>query len=216
MLFLQKGHVSLIRLTSSPDTCFSTCLVMSSVVQLASDFVFTPYVLRQRHGIKVFPPPMTRVWYWWCPRWAACSIPLCQSPRDFSPQETCISFSPNGAHNRFTVNPFSKSTKIASLLFSSSHDLIALFEQASSQKKNYAGRENHFWPGNGGLPLISKEGKESHFKTEYRKTPLPANKKGPVREAGPTEYRKEKKSWRDLSTSLKQARAPVTETAELS
>jgi len=37
-----------------PSTCFSTCLVMSSVVQLVSYFVFTPYyyVLRQQHWIK--------------------------------------------------------------------------------------------------------------------------------------------------------------------
>jgi hypothetical protein len=34
---------------------------MSSVVQLVSDFVFTPYVLRQRHRIKVIPPPVTCV-----------------------------------------------------------------------------------------------------------------------------------------------------------
>ena len=34
---------------------------VSSVVQLVSDFVFTPYVLRQRHGIKVTPPPVTCV-----------------------------------------------------------------------------------------------------------------------------------------------------------
>jgi hypothetical protein len=32
---------------------------MSSVVQLVSDFVFTLYVLRQRHGIKVTSPPLT-------------------------------------------------------------------------------------------------------------------------------------------------------------
>jgi hypothetical protein len=42
MLFLPKGLWSLIRLTSFPNTCFSTCLMMSSVVQLVSDFVFTP------------------------------------------------------------------------------------------------------------------------------------------------------------------------------
>jgi len=46
-------------LTSYPNTCFSTCLGMSSVVQLVSDFVFTLYVLRQRHGIKVTSPPLT-------------------------------------------------------------------------------------------------------------------------------------------------------------
>jgi hypothetical protein len=42
-------------------TCFSTCLVMSSVAQLVSGFVFTPYVLRQRHDFKVIPPPVTCV-----------------------------------------------------------------------------------------------------------------------------------------------------------
>ena len=50
-----------IRLTSFPNTCFSTCLVVSSVVQLVSDLVSTPYVFRQRHGIKVIPPPVTCV-----------------------------------------------------------------------------------------------------------------------------------------------------------
>ena len=36
-------------------------LSMSYAVQLVSDFVFTPYVFRQRHGIKVIPPPVTCV-----------------------------------------------------------------------------------------------------------------------------------------------------------
>ena len=49
VLFLERGIWSLICLTSFPNTCFATCLVMSSVVQLVSEFVFTPYVLRQRH-----------------------------------------------------------------------------------------------------------------------------------------------------------------------
>jgi hypothetical protein len=35
--------------------------VMSFAVQLLSDFVITPYVYRQRHGIRVFPPPVTCV-----------------------------------------------------------------------------------------------------------------------------------------------------------
>jgi hypothetical protein len=48
LLFLPEEIWSLIRLTSFPNTCFSTCLVMSFAVQLVSDFVFTPYVLRQR------------------------------------------------------------------------------------------------------------------------------------------------------------------------
>jgi len=34
---------------------------MSYAVQLVSDFVFTPYALRQRHGIKVISPPVTCV-----------------------------------------------------------------------------------------------------------------------------------------------------------
>ena len=50
VLFLPKGLWPLIRLTSFPNTCFSTCLVMSFAVQLVSDFVSTPYVLRQRHA----------------------------------------------------------------------------------------------------------------------------------------------------------------------
>ena len=45
---LPEGIWSLIRLISYPNTCFSTCLVMSFAVQLVSDFEFTPYVLRQR------------------------------------------------------------------------------------------------------------------------------------------------------------------------
>ena len=62
VLFLQQGLWSLIRLTSlCPNSCFSTCLEMSLAVQLVSDLVFTPYVLRQRHGIKVIPPPVTCV-----------------------------------------------------------------------------------------------------------------------------------------------------------
>ena len=31
----------------------------------------------------------------WCPRWAACSFPLRQSPHDFFLQEICTSVSPN-------------------------------------------------------------------------------------------------------------------------
>ena len=41
---------------------------------------------------KVFhPQKLWPVRCWWCPRWAACSIPLRQSQRDFSPQKICIS-----------------------------------------------------------------------------------------------------------------------------
>ena len=72
------------------NTCgFSTCLVMSSVVQLLSDFVFTPYVLRQRHQSNSPTCDLCDTERW-CPRWAACSFPLRQSPRDFSPQEICF------------------------------------------------------------------------------------------------------------------------------
>ena len=35
--------------------------MLSFAVQLASDFVFKPYVLRQRHGTKVTPPLVTCV-----------------------------------------------------------------------------------------------------------------------------------------------------------
>jgi hypothetical protein len=58
VLFLQKGLCSHIRLASFPYTYFLICLVMSFAAQLASDFVSTPYVLRQRHGTKVTPPPI--------------------------------------------------------------------------------------------------------------------------------------------------------------
>jgi len=57
----KRGLWSLICLISFPNTCFSTCFVMSFAVQLLSDFVITPYVYRQRHGIRVFPPPVTCV-----------------------------------------------------------------------------------------------------------------------------------------------------------
>jgi hypothetical protein len=40
---------------------FLNLLVMSFAVQLVSDFVFTPYVLRQRHRIKVIPKSVTCV-----------------------------------------------------------------------------------------------------------------------------------------------------------
>ena len=49
---------------------------------------------------------------------------------------------------------------------------------------------------------------------EYRKTPLPADKKGPAREVNRVPEGG-KKSQRDWSTSLKQARAPGTDIAEL-
>jgi len=42
--------------------------------------------------------------------------------------------------------------------------------------------------------------KETHFGTKNCKTPLPADKKGPVREVEPTEYLKKKRSHRDWST----------------
>jgi len=61
MLFLPKGLWSLICLIFFPNTFFSSCLVMSSVIQLVSNFLFTPYVLRQRHGIKEIPSPVTCV-----------------------------------------------------------------------------------------------------------------------------------------------------------
>jgi len=91
-------RMSLLHLTSFPNTCFSTCLMMSSVVQLVSDFVFTPYVLRQRHQSNSPTCDLCDTERW-CPRWAACSFPLRQSPRDLSPQEICISVSPTGAHD---------------------------------------------------------------------------------------------------------------------
>jgi hypothetical protein len=58
-----SGHSFAFRLTSFPNTCLSTCLVMSFAVQLVSDFVrvFTFYVLRQRHGFKLTPPQVTCV-----------------------------------------------------------------------------------------------------------------------------------------------------------
>jgi len=54
------------------------------------------------------------------------------------------------------------------------------------------------------------QGKESHFGTEYRKTPLPSDRKGPKtsERSSRVPARGEKKSQRDWSTSLKKARAP--------
>jgi hypothetical protein len=55
-------------------------------------------------------------------------------------------------------------------------------------------------------------GKESHFSTEYRKTPLPADKKGLVREVQQS-TRRNKKSHKETGepASLKQARASGAE-----
>jgi len=39
---------------------------MSFAVQLVSDFASIPYVLRQRHGVKVIPPPVTCVMLMMC------------------------------------------------------------------------------------------------------------------------------------------------------
>jgi hypothetical protein len=51
-----------------------------------------------------------------------------------------------------------------------------LFQPLSrEEKKNYAGSEKH-------SPHEVKGKKVSHFGTDYCKTPLPADKKGPVRE----------------------------------
>ena len=99
---------------------------MSSVVQLVSDFVFTPYVLRQRHGLKSIPPPVT--WCWWYPTWAACSFPLRQFPHDFSPQEICTSVSPNRSSRCVTFSSQSNNK-----LYFFLHVLTAFYEQASSR-----------------------------------------------------------------------------------
>ena len=61
-----------------------------------------------------------------------------------------------------------------------------------------------------------KLGKVSHFGNEYRKTPLPAEQKRPS-QRGPNRVPEGRmKSQRDWSNSLKQARAPGTDIAELS
>jgi len=57
LLFLQKGLWSLIRLALFPNTCCSTCLVMSFAEQLVSDFVFTPYVLIETATWNQSNPP---------------------------------------------------------------------------------------------------------------------------------------------------------------
>jgi hypothetical protein len=77
------------------NTCgFSTCLVMSSVVQLLSDFVFTPYVLRQRHGVKVIPPPVTCV-ILMISKISSMFFTSAPIPTWFLSQQICISVSPN-------------------------------------------------------------------------------------------------------------------------
>ena len=58
----QKGSDHSFALYPSQIHGSHTCLEMPFAVQLVhSDFVFTPYVSRQRHGIKVIPPPVTCV-----------------------------------------------------------------------------------------------------------------------------------------------------------
>ena len=51
-----KRTLGLIRLTSFPNTSFSTCLVMSSLVQLVSNFVSTPFALKKQ--LRIPPPPL--------------------------------------------------------------------------------------------------------------------------------------------------------------
>jgi hypothetical protein len=70
------------------------------------------------------------VWYWWCPRWAACPFPLRQSPHMISLRRNYASlFHPaTGAH----VVPTFLSENNSKLYFFL-HELIAFYEQASSR-----------------------------------------------------------------------------------
>jgi hypothetical protein len=58
-----------ILLVGFPDTCFLTFLEMSFTVWLVSDFVSTPFALKQQLGIYLFPY-LRLVWgWWWSPGW---------------------------------------------------------------------------------------------------------------------------------------------------
>ena len=88
VFFLQEGPWSLIRLTPFPNTRFSTCLVMSSVVQLVSDFVFTPYVFIISPSVTCVILMVSKISSMF---FSTASIPTFL----FLPQEKCISVSPN-------------------------------------------------------------------------------------------------------------------------
>ena len=88
--------------------------------------------------------------------------------------------------------------------------LCSIWAFASRDKSSRKEKLRRQWK-----PLSTLIKEKYHFGTKYHKTPLPADKKGPVREVQQSNKRW-KKSQRDWSTSLKQARAPGTDIAELS
>ena len=123
VLFLHKGLWSLICLTSFPNTCFSICLLVMSL-QLVSDFVSTP-VLKQRHGIKVTPPPVTCV-ILIMSKMISMFFSLRQSPRISLCRKYASLFLPIGAYDVSTFLSQSNNK-----LYFYLHRLIVLNEQAS-------------------------------------------------------------------------------------
>jgi len=102
---------------------------MSFAVQLVSDFVFTPYVLRQRHGNQSNSPT--------CDLYDTDDVQdeqhvlfQCANPHViFLRRKYCIPVSPTGAHDVSTS--FLTSQNINKLYFFL-HGLIAFYDQASS------------------------------------------------------------------------------------
>ena len=124
VLFLPKGLWSLFRPISFPSTCFSTCLVMSFAVQRISDFASTPYVLRQQHGIKVIPPPVTCVILMMTKMSSIHVLFHCANPHVISLRRKYASlFPPTGAHDVF--NFLSQNNN---KLYFFLHELIAFYE----------------------------------------------------------------------------------------
>ena len=71
-------------------------------VQLVSDFVLTPNVLRQRHRIKATPPPMTYV-ILMVSKMSSMFFSTASIPTWFISARNMHLFSPTGAHNVSTI-----------------------------------------------------------------------------------------------------------------
>ena len=131
VLFLPIGLWSLAHspyILSFPNTCFCTCLGMSPVVQLVSDFVFTPYILRQQAGGKVNPPPVTCVMLMMMCKmssmfFSTAPIHLISLRRIYA-----LLFPPTGGNNVFTFLS-QNNNKLYFFL----HELIAFYEHASNR-----------------------------------------------------------------------------------
>ena len=99
-----------------------------SAVQLVSDFDFTPYVLRQRHGINVIPPPVTCGVILIMSRMSSMSFSTAPIPTWSLHRKYPSLFPPTGAHDVLTCLS-QNNDKLYFLL----HELIAFYEQASSR-----------------------------------------------------------------------------------